>query len=79
MINDDKDDRPKKEDKGDVKKVDEEKKTKPKKKKKIQEVSHEWQFLNKKTLSGFHVKEDLPGVCSFLQELDQCLRGSFGC
>uniref|UniRef100_B9IJY2 Uncharacterized protein n=1 Tax=Populus trichocarpa TaxID=3694 RepID=B9IJY2_POPTR len=40
-INDDKDYRPKKEDKGFVKKVDEEKKTKSKKKKKIQEVFYE--------------------------------------
>ncbi|XP_044505063.1 heat shock protein 83 [Mangifera indica] len=44
-ISDDEDDEPKKEEEGAVEEVDEEKETKSKKK--IKEVSHEWQLINK--------------------------------
>uniref|UniRef100_A0A2N9FVR6 Histidine kinase/HSP90-like ATPase domain-containing protein n=1 Tax=Fagus sylvatica TaxID=28930 RepID=A0A2N9FVR6_FAGSY len=45
-ISDDEDDEPKKEEEGTVEDLDEEKETKSKKKK-IKEVSHEWQLINK--------------------------------
>ncbi|WCJ36720.1 heat shock protein 90.1 [Euphorbia peplus] len=44
-ISDDEDDEPKKEEEGNVEEVDEEKETKSKKK--IKEVSHEWELINK--------------------------------
>ncbi|KAK2420899.1 heat shock cognate protein [Trifolium repens] len=46
-ISDDEDDEPKKEEEGAVEEVDEDKEKDPKKTKKIKEVSHEWELINK--------------------------------
>ncbi|KAL6533234.1 Heat shock protein 83 [Orobanche minor] len=58
-ISDDEDDEPKKENEGDIEKVDEEKEKDKGKKKKIKEVSHEWQLINKQKPIWLRKPEDI--------------------
>ncbi|KAL6123184.1 hypothetical protein ACLB2K_075706 [Fragaria x ananassa] len=58
-ISDDEEDEPKKEEEGAIEEVDEDKEREAKRKKKIKEVSHEWELINKQKPIWLHKPEEI--------------------